>query len=68
MKTNKKITYFVKYRRSDGSMNTKIMESFDQERVLITEVRFYDKMATEVIKCRRYNMDKEEMDKEDTIW
>jgi len=68
MKTNKKITYFVKYRRSDGSMNTKIMESFDQERVLITEVRFYDKMATEVIKCRRSNMDKEEMDKEDTIW
>jgi len=44
------------------------MESFDQERVLITEVRSYDKMATEVIKCRRYNMDKEEMDKEDTIW
>lgn len=68
MKTNKKITYFVKYRRSDGSMNTKIMESFDQKRVLITEMRSYDKMATEVIKCRRYNMDKEEMDKEDTIW
>jgi len=68
-----KYRYFVKYMLEDGSVNVKIIQSQDPERIWLSEVKAEiaktdSRQVKEILKCRHFNEDNNNLEPGDLVY